>query len=330
MTGVQTCALPIYFGSHDGAFYAVHAYDGTLIWRFNTGAEVAKKPAMTGETLYVANAADQLFAIDRRSGVQRWSAHRTPALGMEIAGYAGPAVAFGKVYMAYSDGHVVAYDARDGTERWTPVDLSAEAEQNVGAAPRYLDVDTTPVPDDLQAAGHVVYVASYAGGVYALDAETGNRIWANERAIGVTDLTLWNEPAHAPSRSESWRQDNDGPMMPMRKLLLASSASSGLWGIEPATGRMIWRDAIPEGGITKPVPVAGAILVGTTRYGLFLMSPRNGRVIDGIDMGGGFAQTPAAYGTRAYALSNAGTLIGIQVDTPDHGELSVGDALSRR
>ena len=60
--------------------------------------------------------------------------------------------------------------ARRRASSWTPVDLSAEAEQSQGGdALRYLDVDTTPVPDDLGAAGRVVFVASYAGGVYALD-----------------------------------------------------------------------------------------------------------------------------------------------------------------
>ena len=65
-----------------------------------------------------------------------------------------------------------------------------------------------------------------------------------------------------------------------------------------------------------PVAVAGAILVGTSRYGLFLMSPRNGRVIDGIDLNTGFAQTPAAFGGRAYAMTNAGTFLGIAVAPP--------------
>jgi outer membrane protein assembly factor BamB len=73
---------------------------------------------------------------------------------------------------------------------------------------------------------------------------------------------------------------------------------------------------VPEGGITAPVPIAGAILVGTTRYGLFLISPRNGKVIDAIDPGTGFAQTPAAFGGRAYAMSNAGQLYGVAVTPP--------------
>ncbi|HEY8041160.1 MAG TPA: PQQ-binding-like beta-propeller repeat protein [Polyangiaceae bacterium] len=306
----------VYFGSNDGALYAVHAADGALMWRFSSGAEVARKPVLGGEMLYFANGADNMFAIDRRTGKTLWHVHRTPALGMEVSGYAGPALDRGVVFFAFSDGHVGAYDARDGTERWTPVDLSAEAEQSAGGeALRYLDVDTTPIPVDLGPAGRVIFVASYAGGVYALDAERGAPVWKNEKAVGVTEIALWREPSHlaAPGSPD---YVPGGPPIPDREVLLASSGATGLWAIDPTSGRMLWRVPIPEGGITAPAPLAGALLIGTTRYGAFLLSPLNGRPLDGFDLGSGFSQTPAAFGNRAYLLTNAGTLLGIQVEPP--------------
>jgi outer membrane protein assembly factor BamB len=304
----------VYFGSNDGALYCVKAQTGELVFRFDTGAEVSRKPVRSGETLMFANASDFLFAVDRRTGKSKWQVRRTPALGMEISGHAGPAFdpGTGLVYMAFSDGHVIAYDVRDGSEKWTPVDLSAEAEQAGGEAPRYLDVDTTPIVDE-HPQGHVVYVASYAGGLYALDATSGARVWSNDKAIGVTDLTLFDEPSHAPN---AHGPDKGGPTVPQKKILLASSATTGLIGLDPFTGRVLWRNKVPEGGITAPTAIAGAILVGTSRYGLFMMSPRNGKVIDGIDLGTGFAMAPAAFAGRAYVISNAGTLIGVGVSPP--------------
>jgi outer membrane protein assembly factor BamB len=306
----------VYFGSNDGALYAVHASDGRLAWRFASGGEVARRPVLMGEVLYFANAADNLFAIDRRSGVGSWHVHRTPALGMEISGYGGPAVDRGIVFFPFSDGHVGAYDAHDGSEKWTPVDLSVEAEQTQGAeALRYLDVDTTPIPYDLGSQGRVVFVASYAGGIYALDEDRGAPVWKDEKAIGVTDLVLWRERAHRPSR-ESPDFAAGGPSIPRREMLLASSGASGLWALDPATGRTLWRVPIPEGGVTASSPVAGALFVGTTNYGAFLLSPRDGRPIDGFDLGSGFSQAPATYGNRGYVLSNAGTLVAVQVEPP--------------
>jgi len=306
----------VYFGSHDGALYAVHASDGQLAWRFESGAEIARRPVLAGEVLYFANGSDNLFAVDRRSGKQLWHVHRMPALGMEISGYAGPSIDGGTVFFAFSDGHVGAYDARDGNERWAPVDLSAEAEQSRGTEGlRYLDVDTTPVPDDLGAQGRVIFVASYSGGVFALDQERGVTVWKNERAAGVTELLLWQERSH-PSRPENPEFVPGGPAEPARKLLLASSGATGLWALDPTSGATVWRAPVPEGGITAPAPIAGAILVGTTRYGAFLLSPLDGRAIDGIDLGTGFSQTPATQGARAYVTSNGGTLVALEVAKP--------------
>jgi outer membrane protein assembly factor BamB len=306
----------VYFGSHDGAVYAVHAADGQLVWRFETGAEVQRRPVLHGESLYFANGADNLFAVDRRNGKARWHIHRSPALGMEVSGYAGPAVDDGAVFFAYSDGHVGAYEERDGSERWIPVDLSAEAEQaGGGEALRYLDVDTTPIPHDLGQLGKVIYVASYAGGVYALDEERGAPLWKNEKAVGVTDMTLWTQPAHE-ARPGSLDYVPGAPDVPKREILIAASSASGLWGLDPSSGKALWRLPIPDGGVTAPVPVAGALLMGTTRYGAFLISPINGRPIDGFDLGSGFSQTPAAFGNKAYMLTNGGTLVGLEIDAP--------------
>jgi outer membrane protein assembly factor BamB len=48
----------------------------------------------------------------------------------------------------------------------------------------------------------------------------------------------------------------------------------------------------------------------------FLLSPLDGRPIDGLDLGSGFSQIPAAFGTKAFVLTNAGTLLGLQVERP--------------
>lgn len=301
----------VYFGSHDGALYAVQARDGKLVWRFDSAAEITRKPVLFGETLLFANAADQLFALDRRTGKARWNAHRTPALGMEIQGYSGPALDGRTVYVAFSDGHVTAYDAGDGAERWS-LDLSAEGERVPGETQRYLDVDTTPVVADVQA-GHVVFVASYAAGLFELDADTGARVGSDEKVTGVTDLVMFREPAHAPHPDGP---DRSGPRVPARQVLVASSASTGLWGIDPETRRVLWRAPVPEGGITAAAQVAGALAVGTTRYGLFLMHPLTGRPIDVVDVGTGLSAAPAAFGNRLYALTNGGTFLGLAVDPP--------------
>jgi outer membrane protein assembly factor BamB len=296
----------VYFGSNDGALYKVRADDGALVWRFMTNAEVARRPVLEGGLLYVTNANDTVLALEPPTGKLRWHQHRTPAMGMEVAGHSGVSLWKGKAYAGFSDGTVAAFDALTGAEAFPPADLAAEMEATTGEAPQYLDVDTTPVPDTI-AKGPVVFVASYAGGAFALDAENGTQVWSNPAVLGVSDVVSWSEPAHT---------NHQGTLAPERRLLLAASGTTGLWALDPETGVEIWRRALPSGGVSAPVPIAGALLVSTTRLGVFLVSPVGGELIDGIHMADGSAMTPAAFGTRAFVLTNAGSLLALRVTPP--------------
>ncbi|MGC4088512.1 MAG: PQQ-binding-like beta-propeller repeat protein [Polyangiaceae bacterium] len=298
----------LYFGSNDGALYRVDAKNGKLRWRFMTNAEVSRQPVLSGGMLYAANANDTLVALDPESGELKWYQHRAPATGMEVAGYAGVAVFREKVYTGFSDGTVLAFDAKSGAERWQPVDLSAEAEQTLGAVPEQLDVDTTPVPDLIDA-GAVVYVANYAGGVFALDAETGAQVWSNSGVVGVSDLTLWDEPA-SPAVAKG------GAQAPARKVLIASSGTSGLIGLDPETGKERWRRRLPRGGASAPVPILGALMISASQLGVFLVSPLGGELIDGVHIAGGVSMAPAAHGSRAFVLTNGGRFLGLNVTGP--------------
>jgi outer membrane protein assembly factor BamB len=296
----------LYFGSNDGALYKVRAQNGELIWRFMTNAEVARRPVLQGGTLFATNANDTVLAIDPASGKLLWHQHRTPAAGMEVAGHSGVAVLRGKVYAGFSDGTVAAYDAKTGAERWQPVDLAAEAEQALGQLPDQLDVDSTPIPDALPS-GAVVYVGNYAAGVYALDAETGTQVWSNQGVFGVTDITLFQQPAHV---------RKDGRDEPERRVLLAASGTTGLWGLDPQTGAELWRRSLPSTAVSHPTVVSGVLLISASRLGLFLVNPLGGELIDGIHLADGSSMTPAAYGSRAFVMTNGGALLGLHVIPP--------------
>ncbi len=302
----------VYFGSSDGALYKVRASDGQMIFRFSSNGEVARRPVIDGDVLFMVNANDTLLAINKTTGKLKYYQKRQPAFGIEIGAMAGPVVANKKVITAFSDGAVMAYATSDGAEVWPTVDLSADAQAADGQPPQYLDADTTPVVLSVKGA-QAVAVGHYEGGVYALDLEGGRILWKNADAVGVTNLLLWDQPAHA-ARPKANGQV--GPDAPQRRILIASSGRTGLWGLDPDTGEALWRRKLPEGGISAPVPVAGALLVSTTRYGVFLVEPTRGGVIDGIEPGSEIAMTPAAYGRHAFVMTNGGELLSIVVQPP--------------
>ncbi len=286
----------VLFGSNDGALYHVGAEDGRLKWRFYTASIVARRPVVVDQTILFSSASDTLLALERDTGKLRWQHHQTPAFGMEIASYAGPAVHGGVVYSAYSDGTVGAYAIDDGRELWPAVDLAQEAEQLRGQRPKYLDVDTTPV---VLQDGEVstVCVAHFSAGVFGLDAATGAKVWVNAEPSGIVDLAVVEDARE---------------MSP----ILVATGTSGLWGLDPHTGETLWHQRLPEGGVTQAVPVAGAILVGTTRYGLFLFSPQTGAFLDGLESAGSIAMTPEAFGTRAFVMNNGGELLSLHISPP--------------
>jgi len=304
----------VYFGSNDGALYKLRAADGKLLWRFATNGEILRKPVLAGKTLYALNANDTLVAVHKDTGKLRWYRQRTSAFGMEIAGYAGPTCHDGLVYAAFSDGVVLAYRAQDGSEAWSaPVDLTADAEQaSAKGELRYLDIDTTPVlapitTENGQDLG--LFVASYEGGVYALDPKSGGQLWRNEKATGVTELVAWTGPRKP--RDATTREP-----LTTRTILVASSGLTGLWGLGPDEGDVLWRKELPAGGLTPVAPWSGALLVGTSRYGLFLVHPLDGSILDGIAAGGSYAAAPATHGRRAFAMSNDGVLTALSLEPP--------------
>ena len=295
----------LYFGSHDGAFYKVDADSGRLIWRLSTRAEVARRPILSAGLVYLANANDTIIAADAATGQIRWSHHRTPAMGMEIAGYSGTLLFNGLVYMGFSDGTVSAFDAISGEERWQPVDLAAEAEEATGEVPKYLDVDTTP---ELVATkdGWAVVVGSYVGGVYALEPRVGTILWTNSNIRGVSDVGYYEEPAHVV----------EGIERPQRRMLLVSTGSSGLWALDPVDGSVIWHRDLPAGGVSRPVAISGAILINASQQGTYLLSPVDGSLIDGIHLDDGASGTPAALGQHAFVMTNGGSLLALRLNVP--------------
>jgi len=305
----------VYFGSHDGALYRVHAGDGALDWRLSTRSEIGREPVVHGELIYFANANDTLIAARRKTGEIVWTHHRSPAAGMEVAGYSGPALAYGRAYMGFSDGTATAFDAATGQEVWQPVDLATEAEEALGEPPKYLDVDTTPVPISTSSGDAVVF-GSYVGGVYALDADLGTLLWSNSDVTGVSDLALYQQPAHR----------RGGVERPARSYVIVSTGTSGLWALDPETGNEVWRREVPRGGISGPAFVAGALLVNSTQLGTFLVSPVDGSLIDGIHSDLGLSGAPAGSGERAFVLTNGGTLLALEISTPGEFETAPGHA----
>lgn len=265
----------VYVPGTDGQLYALDARTGELKWKYGAGEALATEPVLTNDLVLVASQSDTLFAVKRATGQLAWLYRRDPPTGFTIHRASTPTVRGDVAWVGFSDGTLVSLDLNDGGVRWEK-SLAPKGGQ-------FVDVDTTPA---LDSAGHV-YAASYSGGLYALEAETGDVLW-NSVAQGITSVMVHGDVivATGDDRLDAYLSDN---------------------------GRLIWSNSLQGRAGMEPVLVKGMLLVPAQRSLLFV-DPRTGQSRMVWDPGQGISATPRVVGGKAYVLSNSGYLYELRLD----------------
>ena len=266
----------VYVPGTDGALHALDGKTGALKWKYAAGEALATQPVIAGDLVLVASQSDTLFAVKRASGELAWLYRRDPPAGFTIHRSSAPAVRGQTAWVGFSDGVLVSLELNDGSVRW-------EKSLAPSGGGQFVDVDTTPV---LDTEGHV-YAASYAGGLYSLDADTGDVVWTSVTR-GITSLLLHGNVviATGDDRLDAYLAD---------------------------TGRLIWSQTLEERAGLEPVLVKGMLLVPSQRALLFV-DPRTGRSRLSWNPGVGITAPPRVVGAKAYVLTNNGYLYALRLD----------------
>lgn len=149
-----------------------------------------------------------------------------------------------------ADDVVVAIDAATGKTRWKQVFEDKGISRGAGKRGEW---NVTPC-----AAGGKVFAFGTTGRVYGLELATGKLLW--ESNIGAVHEQLEQDKQQALKERRFVRQAGRpyGMLLAVDGVLLAPDWQGGLLGIDPATGKGLWR-ASERGGITSgynaPVPV---------------------------------------------------------------------------
>jgi outer membrane protein assembly factor BamB len=242
------------------------------------------------DALFLFSEEDVLEARSREDGSVLWSYKRDRGDGFLVAGHSALELTEGGLLLAgFSDGTIVALDALDGRVKWERP-TSVDAPDAEPGRPRYLDVDTTPVIVD-----NHVYAASFAAGLYCLDANNGSVIWREPELTGITSLAALPDGAG----------------------LITVSADLGVSRFDTKTRLFAWTKAGERGSFGVPTLVGDLVLVGDSRGSLVALSAATGDERGRIDTGHGFIAGIAAAGARAYALSNGGNLLAIRLPVQD-------------
>jgi len=192
-TGSSIWASPVvvgdvvYVAAMDGKLHALDAGALTPVsgFSFKTDAGLLMEPTLANnDTLLVGGIDHKLYALDPKTGKQRWS---QPFEGGNWF-WAKPLVKDGTAYVADLDGNVYGVDLKDGRRLW-----SFQASDSVRAAPLL--------------AGGTLVVVDRSGNAYGLKPEDGSRQWG-PTLLGKTVLSdpFLLQPASAspsPAASES-------------------------------------------------------------------------------------------------------------------------------
>lgn len=276
----------LYFGSEDGYLYALDAKTLNTLWRTKVGAAVRKKPLLTNRAVFVVTEQDVVLSIDRNGGAIIWRYAREPVGGLQVAGRAGLAFVNGLVLTAFADGNAVCLKASDGKVIWD-FDTSDDVPEPVEGAPAFIDVDTTPT-----VVADKVYIASAAGGLYAINLRDGTAGWRNPALTGISAITY--DPKH--------------------ELLIFASADHGLFAMREFDKTIVWKTISNFRGLASQPILIGkdSFLVGESRGGLVIRSLSDGKELARIDTGQaeGFSSPPAVMSGRGVAVANTGAVLG--------------------
>ncbi|MEU8799447.1 serine/threonine-protein kinase [Spirillospora sp. NPDC048819] len=308
--------------------------DSPLRWTFELpeGMSIRTRLVAAGGAVYAfgsAGRSGQTFAIDARTGKQKWRGDFTTARG------SAPALLDGRGFVYDSSGGdlLTAFDMATGKTVWT------EQLKTFGLAP-------APV-----AGSGVVCLAGSGGtgdyGVYGYDAATGRPRWqyqvddlletgavmsgatcyftSNDGFVYGIDVTTGN----ARWRTGTGARSRTTPMV-AGDVVVVLAQDGSLRGLDAATGRQRWRtplgdDTVIQGAVGLPTGVAGGtVFVGGLSGTLYAVDPVTGRLLWKQSAG----TAPGRAGSRDFMIPAMGG--GLAVVTDDEGRLVALDAATGR
>ena len=202
----------VYFGSSDERLYALDAASGKLAWAFKTGGVIHSSPAVAGNTVLVGSWDGVLYALDAGSGAERWRFQtKTEQANSILLGIqSSPTVDGDTVFIGARDGFLYALDLNTGAQKWrydaqgswivgTPaVDagrvyvgtsdtgLLVALDRHTGREAYRYDTRVWTYSSPLRV-GALLWVANMKGGLFALQASTGQLRWSYQSEQGKAD-----------------------------------------------------------------------------------------------------------------------------------------------
>ncbi len=293
------------------------------LWKYDLGAATWAPPVVADDTVYVGTGAGKFHAVHAADGTAAWT--WSGANGID----GGATVAADTVYFVDTKMNLVALNRADGALRWS-VSLHDEALAGKPAPdnPTFNHRAATPLLLD-----GVIYCGSSDGGLYALDAATGQKLWRHDAkapvfsGIGVhgTDTLMFGTMdgsvvlLDCRTRQETLRVKTGGGVVTtpvvVNGRLVVGSRDYLLYGFNLADGSVAWKFSYWFSWIeSTPVLRDGLLYVGASDYSrVTALDPATGRAVwstpvHGMNWGSPLVTADAVF-TGTAAQNIPGTVI---------------------
>lgn len=275
------------------------------LWRFNANQLLEFSPILVRGTLYVVRKDSRVYAIDAKTGRQKWT-HKVGSLSA-----ASPAYDDGRIFVVTLSGRIVAMDADTGNIKWakklgsrsesSPMVLGDSVifgsesgtlyrvKQSNGRTEWTYDAEGAIKGGPAYANGKV-YVGAYGGTVHAVRASNGRRVWRASTSgarFGFGSGNFYATPAVAYGRV--YIGNTDGKMY-------SFSTKNGRLGWSKGTGSYVY-GAVAVDNVQNLGPT---VFFGSYSGKFYALNAANGNTRWVYDSGGEISGAPTVVGKVVY------------------------------
>ncbi len=265
----------IYLASMSGVVEARSLDHGELLWRYQADNSVESSIVVEGGRLFMMDAGETLSALDSATGKLLWRYKRRSPEYFTIKGAGVPVVDGDAVYCGFSDGTLAAIQIDTGEAIWTS-DLSNDETE-------FTDVDTQAI-----VSGELIYISSYAGGVFA---------------VSRLDGTIqWQAPVPSVTRMIKRGQD-----------LIVASATGRVVSLNVKERQMNWSFKFQQHTPVELAYFGPYVFVSTTAGPLSVLDLETGNLLTRWNPSQGFNVPVVFEQRRGFIVSNSGYLYSFEV-----------------
>ncbi len=281
--GVEAGYGQVVVGTTDGRVISYRIQDGHQLWSTMLGSTPMSEPLLSAALVYVSANDGTLYALDRQTGKQRWTAE-TSVPRLSLRGMSKPLLLNDLLIVGTGDGRVQAFKSDSGDPVWESRVMDSQGRTELE---RMNDVDADMVAD-----ADTLYVASYHGGLAAMDQDTGKHRWENTAsswqglALGLGSVYIVYED----STIEDW---------------------------DASSGKSAWKQADLRGRrISAPVFLDHFLVVGDFKGWVHVLSVEDGHWLgrEHFFRTGGFLAPPQASGNEVFLQSVDGRVIALRLE----------------